>query len=464
MTLTIQTSAKPSPIDNCPNEVLDNIISYAIYCDEDIEYVDDGERVRLRPMVALMHVSRRFRAAVLYHEVWQHEDFCLSCLATANRDSNPDNDLERQVQLAGLCQYLLDYPDIMSCLERKTKWTFKYHQVFYEVATCLPSFRNRARAVTLDYHGEGEDGAIPMLGACCNLTELSIYAWHDSSLNFSDIARYLPRLRKLTVDFAELFTGSLETLSKLEEFSFSHHRAITESYESIPFLPFASATTLTRLSICLGSFDFHFYSPTLEKFTNLKHLTTKDDPVHAELVEILKDIPADLESLETSVFIEDERYLDEHIYSADVDSGRFLLDCRCLRHLKTIHLSVLCESADQDDPHCYSIYPRHDNFPSYYVPNCMKIVEKMVKRVCFLEEVELWAGLDLERAPHLLSRLENLKRLRWVIPSERYIQGMKEGQDLNDLFRNVFQAQGKEVDVKVEVIEWDVSGYSGSHW
>jgi hypothetical protein len=75
MTLAIQASAKPSPLDNCPNEVLDSIISYALEDEVEFEYIENGERRLVRPIVAFVHVSRRFRAAVLQNSIWWEREF-----------------------------------------------------------------------------------------------------------------------------------------------------------------------------------------------------------------------------------------------------------------------------------------------------------------------------------------------------------------------------------------------------
>jgi hypothetical protein len=56
-------------------------------------------------------------------------------------------------------------------------------------------------------------------------------------------------------------------------------------------------------------------------------------------------------------------------------------------------------------------------FESYYIDNCMKVVTKMVENMKFLEDVELWGGLDVRRV-HVLGQLQNLKRLRWVIAED----------------------------------------------
>jgi hypothetical protein len=296
------------------------------------------------------------------------------------------------------------------------------------------------------------DVAIPRLRHCRNVTELSLHASQASTLALSYLARHLPQLKMLYIDLPITFTGSLESLHNVEELSL---RGESGSYDDgdnwTAFMPSASAKTLTRLSLELGIFGFPNESPVLEEFVNLKHLTTKGVSTHLNLVEIIKHLPFELESLESSVYIRRGPRLLPHlgiVASTEIDPDLLLFDSQCLKHLKAIELHILCLIGDGEN---------NDDFPSYYVENCMEVVEKMVKKIRFVEEAEIWAGCDLDRAPYLLSQLENLEYLTWNIPSQRYMQSMKEGQNPDDVFRNVFQDQGKEVDVTFNTTcEWNI--------
>jgi len=54
--------------------------------------------------------------------------------------------------------------------------------------------------------------------------------------------------------------------------------SVADGYMSIPFLPFASAKALTRMSLDLEPFNFR--PDRLDAFTNLKRVNTKGEPGH----------------------------------------------------------------------------------------------------------------------------------------------------------------------------------------
>jgi hypothetical protein len=450
MTLAIQTSAKPSPIDNCPNEVLDNIISYALEDEGEFEYVENGERRRVRSVVALMHVSRRFRHAALHNSIWRERDFCFSTfMSHPSYSSHVENE---QVRMTRLCAVLLNDPQFLSFLDGISGWLFLCLESLIATLAYIPSFKHCARTVTLDFNDAEMDVAISRLGHCRNITELRLHSSYASNLDLSNIATYLPQVKTLLIELPISFIGSLETLRNVEEFSLRGGTTYDETEDHWPtaFLPFASAKTLTRLSLDLDVFEFWYDSPGLPAFINLKHLTTKGYAVCENIVESLIDSPANLESLESSVYIRRPKFSPDSriVPHPDLEPALSLFDCRCLRHLKTIRLSILHNSKSVE---------KNDDFPPYYVDNCMKVVERMVKRICVLEEVVLLAGCDLDRAVYLLSELENLECLTWDIPSERYLQGMKEGQNPDDVFGKGFQGQGKEVDVTIDTSRnWEI--------
>lgn len=268
----------------------------------------------------------------------------------------------------------------------------------------------------------------------------------------SYLAKCLPQLKILYIDLPITFTGSLESLHNVEELSLRGETHSDDDGDNwTAFMPYASAKTLTRLSLDLGIFGFLYESPELLEFSNLKHLTTKGASTHQNLVEFIKDLPFELESLESSVYTRRGPRLLPHfgiVASTDIDPDLLLFDCPCLKNLKAIELHILCLIGDGENT---------DDFPSYYVENCMEVVGEMVKKIRFVEEVEIWAGCDLDSAPYLLSQLENLEYLTWNIPSQRYMQGMKEGQNPDEVFRNGFQERGKELDVTFNTTrEWNI--------
>jgi hypothetical protein len=83
---------KPSAFDNVPNEVLNLIISSIPLVDDfsPISYETDGSTRRIHQILALMHVSRQFRFAILQHEVWLGLHFEFEVLAFSTREDYYD--------------------------------------------------------------------------------------------------------------------------------------------------------------------------------------------------------------------------------------------------------------------------------------------------------------------------------------------------------------------------------------
>lgn len=130
------------------SEVRDSIISYALEDEDEFDYIENGERRLVRPIVALMHVSRRFRAAVLQNSIWRDREFCFSSfLASHPSESLLDNS---EIRLTRLCAVLLNDPRFLSYLDGIRRWCFLYLKPLIAVIAYVPSFQHSARAVTLD--------------------------------------------------------------------------------------------------------------------------------------------------------------------------------------------------------------------------------------------------------------------------------------------------------------------------
>jgi hypothetical protein len=64
-------------------------------------------------------------------------------------------------------------------------------------------------------------------------------------------------------------------------------------------------------------------------------------------------------------------------------------------------------------------------------------------------------GLDVGRV-HVLGQLQNLKRLRWVIPKDSYVECMGTG-DLTRQVVEIFTQMGKELEsVMVELVPYNI--------
>jgi hypothetical protein len=257
------------------------------------------------------------------------------------------------------------------------------------------------------------------------------------------IGRFLPSLKILEITLPNRFSGSLAQVHGLEEVSLICPGAYLDADTGLTFqhrslLPIASAETLTRLYLNQVWLED---DASLEVFTRLEHLVTKDWPIDVELANLIRDLPGDLCSLSSSV----DTWIEEFgHYRFD------LLDCRCLAHLKKICLSVTYVEPDEGGP------------VTDYIDDCMEVVTKMVNNMPLLEEVELYGGFDIGRI-HVLGRLPNLRRLKWIvcedltaiISEDRYEKcvGSQDitSRDITSRAFEIFARIGKHVEsVKIE--------------
>jgi hypothetical protein len=458
-------TATPNPFDTIPNEIIDLIVSFILGDDADDRYVGydkDGSSCQIHQIIALMHVSRQFRIAMLKHKIWRDLNFQFEDLGPINnelhcnqfypitlygRPNDPPGEptvcTNLPARISKLCHSLFHDPYFRESIEKKTEWRFASLEVLFQVLAHLPTFMESARTVILSL--EGTELAIARLRECKSIDHLIVHALHEHSLNLDNIGRYLPWLKTLTVRLPDRWVGSWQYLEGLDDFTLdaSFVSLEPEEYEHGLVLPTSSAKTLTRMTLK----NCHIDDGSLKKFTSLKHLRTERSPIADFLAEALQDLPTSLSSLHTSIDIECPLWLQyeaDNLGAADLETRLIMFDCPCFVHLTKICLGLYCES-DVDD----------ENFASYYIDNCMKAVTRMVSRLKLLEDVELWAGLDVERV-HVLGQLQNLKRLDWVIPEDRYSKGTK-SQDLTGDVVGIFRKMGKDVDsVTVEIVRWNM--------
>jgi hypothetical protein len=98
---------------------------------------------------------------------------------------------------------------------------------------------------------------------------------------------------------------------------------------------------------------------------------------------------------------------------------------------------------------------RELRFQSFMLQLAWRPLRKWFGILEWLEKVELWGGLGLERV-HVLSRLQNLKTLKWVVCKDRYIKGMDQTQDLSIGVSEILGKKGLEVEVTVEITPWEL--------
>lgn len=453
------TAARPSPFDSVPNEVFNLILSFIPTKEKFLAKNDDGSSHKLHQILALMHVSRQFRYAMLQHKVWHDTEFQFEDLATAGDDDNayfnqlyptsvsaPDFDgphTHLPARITNLCNTLFHDSYFRQCINKKANWNFASLEVLFAVIAYIPSFTKSAQAMVLDL--EGIDVAIPRLRGCKNLVRLEIRADSQPSLDLSSISRFLPSLKRLEIHLPPDWSGTLEEVSGLEEFLLNVPLGGSWECSEMEFpdcLPLASADTLTQLNLRKCYFSELI---SLKVFDSLKHLRTIESPVDSELATLINDLPTRLYSLASAVDIDCPRIRQEmEGEGVEMEEQFQLLDCSCLAYLKTIELAMPCHRS----------VPEDENFVSYYVENCMKAVTKMVNKMPLLEEVELWGGLDINGL-HVLGGLQSLKKLKWIISEDRYVKGMGSG-DVTTQVVEIFTRMGKKVDsVIIEIVPYD---------
>jgi hypothetical protein len=346
-------------------------------------------------------------------------------------------------RITNLCNVLFSDSYFRECIKTKTEWYFSSLEVLFATLAYLPTFAESARAVILD--PEGIDIALSRMRECRSLVRLDVHGENDRVLDLDSIHRYLPSLKMLKIWVPSRLTGSLADVEGLDEFTLD--ASMSSDYLDLQeLLPIASAKTLSRLSFA----DFYlepYGAEFLKTFTNLKHLHVRRMRSNETLFYLLEHLPKGLDSLKVSVTVRCPRQ-HELMSEMGIDENLDFLSCLCLAHLKTISLEIHCE-AEIDD-----------NFASNYIDGCMEVGTEMAKTLQYLEDVEIWGGLDVERV-HVLGQLQNLKRLRWVISEDRYVKG-KGSQDLTSQVFEVFTQIGKQMEsVKVEIVSYKIANGKG---
>lgn len=442
------STPKPSPFDNVPNELLSLIISF-IPLDGTFSYKIDGSSRAIHQIIALMHVSRQFRVTILQHKVWHHIDFEFEDLAastlgdfvnqlfptTWGTDEVPATRKNLPTRIMNLCHVLFSDSYFRECIKTKTEWKISSLEVLFAMLAHSPTFTESARFVFLDT--EGIDIALSRMRECKSIVRLDVRGPNDRVLALDSFHRYFPLLKILRISLADDLTGSLADVEGLDEFTLDgsgidNHLDLTE------LLPIASAETLSRLSFI--DFDCELYGvECLNWFTNLKYLHAKRMYSNTTLFSLMNPLPNCLVSLKVSMTVQSQS-LYTPVLGAEFDLNLAFLNCLCVARLNTISLEIHCGGNDM----C-------DDFASNYIGNCMQVVTGMVGKLRYLEDVEIWGGLDVGGV-HILGQLQKLKRLRWVISEDRYVKG-KGSQDLTSQVVEVFTQIGKEMEsVKVEIV------------
>ena len=440
----LTTSMNPSPFDRVPNELVEQILSL-VPLDELVQYDEDDEEHNVNQTLLLMQICHRFRRIMHERKFWREGDFQFESLLLQNQIL-PFSSQNSRLRLGRLCHALFNDSYFRSCLQIKSEWTFTTLESLFAVLTCIIPFQRNTRSVSL--YLEETDAAISRLTTINNLIGLTAHCPSDSSLNLSNLANCLPHLKSLRLDFPLSLAGSLMQLTELEELSLqpTHSSEFAEDFLSPSVLPTGSAEVLSRLSLTDCCFDDDV---SLRLFTSLKHLTASRTGTNDRLDGLICDLPAMLVSLDTDVYLDGcEALRWSKTGDIPIDSQWPTLSSPCLRHLQKLCLYMFCGLGEN----------ALTSFPSsYYVDCCLMIIEQLTRDSISLEDVELWAGMDLERV-HVLNSWRNLKSLKWIIPAgQGYIEGgYTWKQDLNAYVVNIFHGFPKIPKVSIEILEWDL--------
>jgi F-box-like len=430
--MAIETLPMPtaSPLDNLPLEILYHIFSFL---------ADDA--------LTLLHVSRKFRTAAQKSKFWLDQDFAFENLIF---DADPGRyyDQVAAAQVTGLCIALFNDVDFADYLQsQKSKWKFITYGAFMAAITSLPSFRRNARHL---HFVEPMDRTMARLVDFANVEEVLIS--FNTLLNFS-LPRFVQdmpiRVKRLFIDFhltsRSFVGGTLARLRGLEELDtrgwsigngFLSQDDVVRSEMTRTFMPFASSETLTRLTL---EGDNSMYV-SINDFPNLKHLRTTGMSGPIPLSPALDHFQGRLETLCTQLIMD--------LDSLDQADGRVeywphwrVFRLNGLAHLRVLHLDVLGSDMWASK--------------SLYVHFCMICAEEIVNCMPKLEDIGLWAGLDVRHA-HCMSRLSKLKTLQWNVESEDEIEGRhSKDEDLNSYFLDPFGRFESAAAVSVRIGKFD---------
>ena len=416
-------SAPTPPFDNVPVEILDRIFSFVPMCPP----------LPPKPALSLLHVSRQFRHVALRSKFWLEPEFVFEDLISTSPHlwysaTSVENSVDQARRVAGLCSALFRDPYFAQCLQLKTAWRFVSPGPFVAALAFLPSFPNTIRRISLY---EPELSTITRLSACHNLEELLVSAPTSPMLDLSALFAHTPaRVRRVYVRFDGPFIGSMHDLVGIEELTLNSFGCTSHAPNDL-LMPMASAETLTRLSI-------EYVDPKLvsiDAFINLKHLRTKAI-MGESLLAILKDFEGSLETLYTHVMVYRNDLLEVNCDFLEWMEWKALA-LPCLSHLKTLRLQVIHDCMEE--------------YRATYVSCCAWLIEVIASRMPDLEDVTLWAGLDLSKAS-VVKRLNQLRSLQWNVPPGYKIKGRRsENEDLNSRLLEYFRQLDRLPSVKVQV-------------
>jgi hypothetical protein len=377
--------------DFCP-EVLAHIFSFiAPYA----VVKDAGRGTQVVQALVLMHVSRQFRHVILQRPFWRRSDCDFEHLVPSYHPSNRDSCMA--VRVVALLDTLLGDPQFVSCLQRKTDWSFWSLETFWTILHRLPGVRQTLCRINLSFRVAFIESALSSLDLFPNLVNLSLHCGNESySLNLDMLTKILKNLnvKRLHIGYPlrHRLEGSLKGVEGLEELSLVPvHLQDWRDVAPDTLLPYASVKSLTRLTL-------YACTVSLGPFVNVQQLRAKPKGFIA-LDNMLKSYDGRLTRL--TLQLDADR----------IRPGAISLDwlqAKCLRTLT--HLEVELKPIRK-----VKITEEWGPPIGEYIASSMFVVGKVAQCLPLLEDAVFWAGLDISKV-RLLSSLRYLERLSWNCP------------------------------------------------
>jgi hypothetical protein len=264
----------PSPcyIDALSNELLDDIFMFIPMLYRVPSYMDP-DPPSIPQALALMHVARRFRQAMLHTRHWLTWEWTFFIHLNGTRPGEVG--MDRYSRQKNLFATLLMDPAVVQCLSRKTDWVFPSHPPILElIAESVPSFFHTARRLAFSYPPREF-----MLGRIWHhVVELKI---RMPGLDLTSLALAFPNVQYLHLQLYRDGVGYIHSFQHLVHLELMKTELDFPRRVEAPFglsiFPLGSAQSLTYLEFDGPNFSlFDINEFDLDALTNLQHLTIYD--------------------------------------------------------------------------------------------------------------------------------------------------------------------------------------------
>jgi hypothetical protein len=292
----------PCYLDTLSNELLDRIFDF-IPMKFAILYgkTRRSRRLMSQPLV-LMHVSRRFRAALLHSERWLDFDF-----EFFSNIGGPLRKLETSVEYRkryiSLISLLLDDPAVVACLSRKRDWVIpcvygSKIDLAQIIVKRIPNLHAFTRKLGVHF-----DAKLLLTTVWPAVVELTITIYAGLRADLTALSAAFPNLQYLQVRASSPWTGSLDSFQHLVHLDAC---VFVEAAPSIlglcdTLFPSQSAKSITHLALGGQSASLNAHPKfSLKSFTNLEHLELRGDTyrclsdVSTKLISLHLDGPSDV--------------------------------------------------------------------------------------------------------------------------------------------------------------------------